>query len=89
MRHRPARLFTTALLTTTLPAAALTAFALAGPAVATTTDYAPGVAVASTPVGGLTHRAHRIRDAVIEAGSRFYGLADILTGVSLRDALPI
>ncbi|MEV4170877.1 hypothetical protein [Nonomuraea sp. NPDC049709] len=39
---------------------------------------------ASTPTGGLLDRVHHIRDAFIEAGAHFYGLTDIIGGVSLH-----
>ncbi|GAA3706953.1 hypothetical protein GCM10022224_085590 [Nonomuraea antimicrobica] len=38
---------------------------------------------------GLVDRVHNVRDAVIEAGSRFHGLAEILTGVSVHSTLPL
>ncbi|MGW0805434.1 hypothetical protein [Nonomuraea sp. NPDC002799] len=39
--------------------------------------------------GGPLHTLHNIRDATIEAGARFYGLADILTGSLTYGSLPI
>ncbi|MFG1706755.1 hypothetical protein ACFLIM_26550 [Nonomuraea sp. M3C6] len=39
--------------------------------------------VAGTPWEGAAERAHSIRDALISAGSHFYGLAEIL-GDNLR-----
>ncbi|SEG28691.1 hypothetical protein SAMN05444920_102456 [Nonomuraea solani] len=43
----------------------------------------------ASPTSGLLDRVHNVRDAVIGAGERFYGLSDILTGVNLHyDSLP-
>ncbi|MEV4468419.1 MULTISPECIES: hypothetical protein [Nonomuraea] len=45
------------------------------------------IVAAGTPTSGLVDRTHGVRDALIEAGSRFSGIADIITGVHLARSL--